>query len=320
MELEDQIFRRGLPKEQWQQAYEESLSKYPGILPYKRLFDRILSHAESANEQIEELWKRDVHGHELVDESNPNVIVADSVASAKIFEYVFRHKPKKKVSAYKGAITIRLLMDSKEFEKFGFSRGRAPGGFALPVGGQDFSVIAINKDKESVNGTIIHEVEHAKNDVFRNERNNYALDWWDSVDSTEENIKNRLARRDIEELHAQESHEYTDESRAKEEILAYLTILEYAPPDFSSKSMDKFCKDITNVLVSPTSFYNIKNEKAVLDGFEAFTTLLKHYEENGSTFQKSSRLVINTLEQFPLTSWPAVARLIKYRHQNQQKH
>lgn len=303
MELEDRIFKEGLPKKQWRKAYDQALVNYPDISTYKKLFDLMLSHAEDGNDQIEKLWKKYVKGEKLVDKFNPAVNKANTDASAKLYEKVIGNKPEEEVSAYKGQISIRFMVGNKDFESLGFSREHLPGGAETTMDGDDFSVIFLNRDYEDkTNYIVMHELEHAKNDIFRTERINYPRAHMTFADS---NVRRRMERRSLENK---------DDVSAKEEILAYLAGLEYIPEDYKIDEMGEFLKKIEGSLVSEEG-YDLPNRKSISDGFDAFSKLVKLYEEKGSTFQKSARLAINTLEQFPLASWQAVARLLKYKQQ-----
>lgn len=303
MELEKKIFQEGLPPTKWEKAYEESLTKYPDILPYKGLFDSIIGHAQAANEEVEKLWSKYAKGAELENEKNLLVNVADADASAKLFESVTGFKPAEEVRAYKGAITIRFHVGERDYEKLGYARGYLPGGSFHKVQMGDLLVLIVNKSYENsshFDEIVLHELEHAKNDVFHTQYINYQRLHMSFKDP---HFRKRMLRLSLENA---------EDVEAKDEILAYFSILEYIPDNLEEKELRESMKKIENILQKN---YGFQNTKYIQEGFDAFFAMASFYQGKGLTFQKSARLTINILEQFPLARWLAVARLLKHKYQ-----
>lgn len=324
-ELEQQIFDEGLPKDQWTATYEQTIDKYPNLMPYKILINGVLNKAKAANEHVERVWKK-AHGPATDQaEDNPAPQRADPEVAKTLCMKFFRVMPQGEVEAIKGAITIRIMVDDDYRKMRGIKLGTPliEGASAFPLEKFGFSVLLIRKDliEEHVDQNILHEIEHGKNHILTSARRD--LIFGERLDMPED-ILGRIRRREFN---------HPMQEKAKDEILAFFTYLDQFKfqgkvsmvilndflQEWGKKIRTRLTKKdgiylpeyIENYQPTPEQIksYEDNVNKATYDFIQLFELYFKLGYKN-----EAARMTINVLEQFPLHSWGAVSRLIQARH------
>lgn len=318
-EVENKILS-GIPQSDWRKAYEETLAQYPSTHQYKPLFDHTLRKAESAHEQIENLWSQYKNGYSSkFSEKQPGIEEGDPNLSRELFNSLFGFHPQGEVEAIKGAVTLRFMMDKDDFIKLDIKLGVSKAyATAYHVPGKNFDVLILQRDSE-VGLPFRHELEHAKNQITF--LNHYDSPFPEGLDMPEE-ILGKVKKRVI--------NEHPMERFTRDELLAGFTEQEFVSPENKSQAIldyadwlidflktsfsddDKGYLEMYKKIYHPSQAYVATYVNIVKQGTDALKDLFTLYFKEGDS--KAARMTINVLGQFPLRDWTAVVQLIKTRH------
>lgn len=319
--IEEQINYGGLQPEQWEALYESELSKYPNLTSHKPIFDRVLHVALEDNKSLTKFWEDNVSkDDESLSAHSPKIKISRGSSVRKTFNKLFGFQPEYEAEMIKGSLNLRFIVGDEDFRRLHGQEDIHLGAFQTRFQEFNLSVIVIPKSQVENELALAHEIEHGKNDILDRARNSFLVD---RLTNFPENIAGRIQRR--------EKKDSLPEKRAKDEILAYFSMLALCDPYFSDdKARTEFVnklKENLNMgltkeyLSTYSSDHNMTEDekqtfsKNVKAGVQAITGLYKFYrfedhENNAATIS------LNVLEQFPLKSWSAVTLLIKGKSTN----
>lgn len=328
-EVEDEMFRKVAPKEQWKDILDTALVKYPNLIRYKRIFDRVLVSVKTSAIQLDSFWRDHMaYGSETsTDDLTKGIEKAGPKMSSELFYPIFLTYPDDEVVAARGALSLRFLVSDRDYKKL-WATEEGWGGKELTTGGfasshSGFPVIVLRREfpEHEVIKNVIHESEHGLNKVLETGKNTFLY-----TDRLPELGADQGVRQRMLDWEAK-THPF--ERSLKDELLAYFTVLEvvdYARPKLSEEVM-LYMDKVIKMLKDPEGSYlrvykkrfNMveKEEQKYLEmvdtGAASLRALFALYREGGLG-QKSARMVINVLQQFPLHHWKGVVGLIERRH------
>ena len=326
-DMEQKIFFDRLPRNQWKEAYEETLAANPQIQPYKDIFDDILNSTERAHDELEVFWNQHQgqEDHQVGEPARPEV-------SKILFESIFGFYPERKTQATKGTASLQFVIDDSDFMRIPTRGGREEiskgNAFVLHTTvnrGFPVMVLSLSIPEEDWNDKGVHESEHVKSQLIETGRLYFHHRLFPERLTIPSAINNRLERRN--------KAASPMENAAKDEILAYLTETEWVDPANPPSEVTRYSKErgeeVQQMLTSgddylPTykEMFNPtdEEEKSYLESVKKATDssvqLFNMYFSTSNNSRESTRMTINVLEQFSLRSWPAVVRLLKARHED----
>lgn len=332
IELERKIFNEGLPRSEWQETYQEILNKYPEILAYKSIFDLALNKIEIANDSVNIFWEKEqvqksTHGESVKNDTlqvNNLLKKADLESARHMFSVIFGILPKDEIEAFKGTISLRFIVNRRDFDSVVPAIEGETFAAAVEISGYDFQIILQRADLTESQGeegvvSIVHEAQHIKNRFLNKTRQPNILE---KLPLPEE-LSNVLIRRE-------EKNDRVDKS-IKDELLAYATFLLFYAK--AGQSQDTSIRENFSTMAEGVSdtkgpylgvYLQNKSDLKPGESDLAYSTRAKlgvksiedlyfFYRDIQRTTD-SAELVINMLDQFPLKSWPAIVRLIKSRY------
>jgi hypothetical protein len=331
-EVEERILFSNLPSSEWQQTYQSAFVKYPRIVPYQKIFDITLKSAQVVNSQLNDFWNK-AEGEDPQSERVGGVtfgIKAQPDAAKELFKRAFDFEPEDEVEAIKGAIALGFRLSSTDFERWQAITRKpeeieqaSPGALATRIPGFKFGVMILRSDITPIRKQLnfFHEFEHTKNQILESKFLSVVLRKLGLPDE----IGIPFYRRESQVgLHS-------PIARAKDEILAYSSALEFIPAGQSAEDansfLTKYFKWFEDSLVKETGRYYPKYTrdanydpdkraeyvKTVQEGAASIKELFMFYR-GIEPVANPGRLAVNVMQQFPLKTWPEVVRLIKDRY------
>lgn len=317
-DLETAVLTEELPKNEWQARYEQIIAKYPRIQEYRPIINYVFQSLLTARDELDKTWTKynPNHGHEI---DKSRVLEATPQASIQLFSELFKSKPLGSVTAFRGAAHLRFTLSDKDMDRF--MGGSESHGGMQHIPGVDYPVIVTRQstDADDAFMAISHEVEHGKNMILENGKQNFIIYGPMGDNKFNYDLFSKLLDKNFEKPGVYLT--------AKGEILALFSYLSYFDQEQLTPVLSNYIEMYKKSLTDPSEGYTVDYKKYLDNKFDetavntsiksGINSLIELYGLYKSSHgQKAMRIALNVLEQFSLDKWPAVVRLINQRRNN----
>ena len=333
VELEEQILNKGLPSAQWMDCWKhEVLPKHPTLIPYGSFFIEAIRTALLANRSVRSLCKDTVRDIKekfgIAGRTSEISYRAVEESDRALFQKIFGKYPQGLVVVEPGAVSLDFIVfDDDDFAvalETSKEEAKSTSGFAFVFDAlEEYGAIPIVVARfgKDVEGTKRHELEHLKNDLLAASKRRIL----DDIIGEE---LDQIIKKVVAKIERRQKRVLAVEDWAKDEILAQT---QEGVGELRDEHIKTWLVDLAGKFAAPDGFYykeyffeqraeleesskgmslaeqELIYQKSVSGGLAALESLFDLYG-------KEKQILVGILEQFPLRSWPAVARLLKMRH------
>lgn len=327
-ELEKKMFGKDTSRNQWKKIYEETLAKYPQVLNYKPIFDSVINSAERVNDKIRQLMtvQNNINRFLMSKKPAPSPETIKQETAKRVFANLFHFRPGTDIKMSPGKVSIRFVLGKDDFKKLRETLNIAGSAHGFAITRNDIHIRILYQDSEqkksSIKITDRHEFEHVRNRILEQAGvKTFESDSESDKLEMPEDILERLTRRYFKERFP--------ENLAKDELLATFTVLENSRKSLNQEQIEGvkrlgrfttiyltdpdigyYMRFVENAVTKPSEEERTRYVKNVGKAVEAFLSIFFLYNQSGDKYPDAARVASNVLSQFPLSSWPAITRLI----------